>query len=184
MAKRETVVTDCDRCGGKKKRATVSKKLAVDTEVVALDLCEDHARLFDQQLGAWTRIGRDITPAKHEPFFVSTRERSHERARTIRPTPPPDDTKVVISQKLPAKFHTWNLTTHAIERCVERKISHTDALIAAADPAVARIDPQTGYWIHQRGDIVAIVNRNTSVVITAMTTETLAERQQKEVHVG
>jgi hypothetical protein len=59
-AEKRTVVTDCDRCGGRKKRATRTIKYSVDGENLEVDVCEEHGRAFDRDIGAWRRISREV----------------------------------------------------------------------------------------------------------------------------
>lgn len=184
MAKREVAVKDCDRCGGRKKPATQTRRWSVDKDQLEIDLCDEHGAAFDRDTGMWARLSRDITPEVYKHQYDMTRERGIDRAvggPRFRPVPP-EDPRVVVVQKLPAKFHVWRLTDHAKERCAERGISEHDALLAASDPGLARTDPNTGYWIHTRGDVHCIVNRNTNHVITAITSEQLqASSLEKEV---
>lgn len=166
---------DCYRCAGKKKPAVATRRLRVDDESYEVELCEEHDRAFSRDIGAWTRLMRESGPVVREGLLSITRERSIERAaqdlhrRSQFRVDPPADPKVVVVQKLPAKVHTWQLSPHALERCLERDVVPQDALIAAADPAIAFRDRKTGYWIHRRGDINTVVNRNTHTVITVVT---------------
>lgn len=177
----------CARCAGLEKKAAATKRqFAVEKEQYEIELCEDHARTFDRDMGAWTRVADEILPV----VYAGTSD--FQRARAVKnlflPEPSPDP-HVVKVQKLPPQYHLWTLTTHAKERCAERGISQRDALILASDPSFARPVPgpdggdgDTGKWIHTRGGWHAIVDRQKKTVITVMPDELLAQR--KELSVG
>lgn len=184
MAQKRIKVKDCDRCGGTRKPATITRKFAVDKDQYEIDLCDDHARAFDRDMGAWARIARDITPVVYRFSSEMKRERDIDRAvkSAFKPTPP-DDPNVVVIQRLPASFHLWSLTDHAKQRCRERQISEHDALMTACDPGYAfpaRSDaPNT--FVHIRGEWAAVVNPIRKVVITVMT-RAAVEAEEKEAH--
>lgn len=181
MAKREVAVKDCDRCGGRKKPATQTRRWGLDKDQFEIDLCDEHGSAFDRDMGMWARLSRDITPEVYKHQYDMTRERGIERAKSVFAPAVPSDPSIVVVQKLPAKFHTWSLTDHAKQRCVERGVSERDALIAASDPSIAFPDPKNPeYWMHQRGDIHCIVVRRRNIVVTVMDDATYEARRAAE----
>lgn len=152
--------------------STRTERFTIESAKYELDLCEKHAQQFDREIGGWTRIAREVTPEVHAGRLEITRAREVAKtAVTERPlpriTPPADGT--VVSRRLPPTYHRWSLSAHAHQRCNERQISQSDALMCASDPAFAYphdVDPAK--WIHVRGDVLTVVNPSTYEVVTVM----------------
>ena len=64
----------------------------------------------------------------------------------------------------------WRITGHARQRARSRGFGLRDVLLTAAGPDLAyeQSNYGPGRWVHQRGDIGAVVHRSTKTVITVL----------------
>lgn len=83
MARVEKTVHVCDRCAfGQEKPATTERTFALEDRYYKLDLCEQHATMFDRDLGGWTRLAAEVEgPGARQRSVFFTAER---RAETVR----------------------------------------------------------------------------------------------------
>ena len=167
---------------GEGHKATEVIKVAYGEGTYELDLCSEHARTFDDQIWGWLRLAREVTdgatfagpalserlreaPAVREglPTKFLTAEETHEEL-------PVSKTEMDIIRL------RWTLTDHAWERLEERSpifgFTIEDVLLAAEKPERSHMDREGRsrngevIWIHWRGNVKVVVNRQTRTIIT------------------
>jgi hypothetical protein len=64
----------------------------------------------------------------------------------------------------------WRLSRHAREKAASRDFTVREVLLAAADPRVrySQNDYGPGRWMHQRGDVAAVVNIDSMTIVTVL----------------
>lgn len=197
MARVTKKITVCDRDAlGREKPATAKRTLSVEGISYTLRLCEEHARMFDREMFAWTRLGEEL--AAVTPMFGSKYAEDARKAATLRarqqpvhshheaqesapqiPAPSISHRPHRLGQPLSAEqvkpgerySNGWLLTPHAAERAEQRRYSIDEVLTAAARPEITYDDQAAGgviRRIHQAGGCAVAVNTQEKVVLTVL----------------
>lgn len=194
MATLRKTITECDRCSfGTVKEATTERKFYLDELWWKLDLCEEHAKLFDREWGGWTRLAQEIDGPQpdrvHSNYFTAERKRETERLRELRDKAQREAAsrefaarraaEIEEETRIAAEAHArnsipgaakWSLTTHARARMVQREFTIEDVLRTAAEPHFTEARPERGkdIWLRQRGQCRVIVDATSHTIITVV----------------
>jgi hypothetical protein len=197
MVSRKATITVCDRDGfGKERPATQERVFALEDRYYKLELCDEHAKMFDREVGAWARLAAEIdTPDFARPrsqFFLDERARETARIRelsqkakeqaavgdfaTKRAAAMAAQVEADVaaesearSRKLIPGGMKWRLTDHARERAEQRGYTVHDVLEAAARPdhTYASVrDPEL--TIHERAGCRVVVDGRSCAIITVI----------------
>lgn len=191
MARVEKIVILCDRCAfGGEKPATEERRYAIEDRYYLLELCQEHAEMFDRDMSRWTRVSQDIdnpyagTRGRSE-FFTREATEQTRRARELaekarkeaasrdfaarRAAEIAMEEEQHLRKSLPGAL-AWALTTHARERMVERGFTLEDLYRTATQPEHTYPQEWRGpdVAIYQRGDCRLAVNTRQQVVITVI----------------
>jgi hypothetical protein len=167
---------------GEGHKATEVVKVAYGEGIYELDLCGEHARQMDDQLWGWLRLAREVST---EGFFdgAGLSERLREAPAVREGLPEKFLTAAETHEELPVSKTEmdiirirWTLTEHAWERVEERSkifgFTIEDVLLAAEKPERSHMDREGRsragevFWVHWRGNVKAVVNRQTKTIIT------------------
>ncbi len=80
-------ITVCDRCDPRRnERAGSKRRFSVADTEYELDLCETHGALFDREQSGWTRLAREVGPARHakSAYFTEKTRAETERIRALK----------------------------------------------------------------------------------------------------
>ncbi len=175
--------------------ATTRERMSFGGDEYDLDLCEQHADRYQQDMFGWVRYGR----IQEQPSRFDRRRREDEdldrgqvvvahiavpQARQAEPEPEPreveepakDEWGLTYAQQaaqqmlgvVPEGFELWRFSEHALERQEARGISRIEALWAAADPSIVAPGNRPGTLRHRREHVEVIVNPAQKRIITVI----------------
>lgn len=193
MASVRRVVTYCNRCGfGSELPATTERTFSIEDAHYKLDLCEEHGKLFDREMGRWSMVADDVeapTIRHRSEYFTSERVREAKRIAELRAKVAEQAASKEFAQRRALEIEAesavkeeaharhsipgamaWGLTTHARERMVERGFTISEVLQTVAHPAAIVEQPWRGPFIEvrQRGDCRVAVNAQEKAIITVI----------------
>lgn len=204
MATRIITKILCDRCSfGREKEASTERVFCLDELWYELNLCEDHAKMFDRDWTGWTRLATDIDPPsgreRHSEWFSAERKRETERIRELRDKANTQAASAEFALRRAAEIELetaqreelnarqsipgaleWRLVNHARERMLERGFTIHEVLTTAASPGTVVRQPWRGpdIAVHQRGDCRVVVNDRTKAIITVINRGVALETEQ------
>lgn len=165
MAKVQKIIKVCDRCAfGKEKDATTKRRYSVDNVGYKLDLCEQHATMFDRDVMGWIRLSQEDDAfiaglrgvARGSQYFTESERTDQRRLALLRDEQHRQDEDVrliheaqkaeeawteQVAEIKPAQSgrenslaFKWVITEHARLRMDERDYLLEDVLNAAEHP--------------------------------------------------
>ena len=162
---------------GEGHKATETVKVAYGEGTYELDLCAEHARQLDDQLWGWLRLAREVSEGNFAGLGLS--ERLREAPAVREGLPEKFLTAEETNEELPVSKTEmdiirirWSLTDHAWQRVEERSptfgFTIEDVLLAAEKPERSHMDREgnAGKWVHWRGNVKVVVDRQTKTIIT------------------
>lgn len=195
MAKQVVSIKVCDRDAfGKEKPATEIRQFSIGSDFYKLELCEQHATLFDREIGGWALIAQDdeYAPRVRMPkiggVFTAAQTEAARKAAALRAEQQQLDADVeqlaqaaqaAVEEPEVAEVHRlsygaqeWVLTPHAQERAKQRGYSLNEVLEAAEHPERAYDQLASKYGpgtrLHRRGECMVAVNPTRKVVISVL----------------
>lgn len=162
MATRIITIDVCDRCvPGREKEAAAVRHFAIEDRLYELRLCEQHAEMFDRDMGVWTQLAQEadnypgLTVRKPvaSRFTAEAAERAR-RAAALRvrqqehhspavsappdalPAPTAVGTVTPLGTLKPVEpgerwANGWLITPHAAEKALERGYTDEEILTVA-----------------------------------------------------
>lgn len=179
MAKQIIKSTTCDRCFIERP-ATTTVQFCFGDGTYVLDLCDQHAELWEQDLLAWVRLARDADkPHTEDPAKRAWTPGARYAPKVAIPDLPPvfrheepdvtpwDGPEPILDPRPDrSNGETWTFSTHAEERMQQRNVTATEALWAATNPKTRRPGREPELTVHEADDIKVVVNERRKVIVT------------------
>lgn len=177
--------TSCDRCTfGKIRPGTERRTFILDGTTYTYNLCDDHAALFDRELGAWALLASDVLVLGLGLAPPQARPRKAGREATVRIREVQARARQLHQQQqervaaelaatlspVASGHHAWRLSVRAHERADDHGFTAAEVLETALFPDLTYPQPERGAGIyeHRRGKCRVIVDRESRLVITVM----------------
>lgn len=177
MARRIVRSSTCDRCY-QERTATTTVQFCFGDNTYVLDLCNEHAGLWEQDMLAWVRLARDATEAhtqvRAKPSWTPGARYAPkvvipERppvVRVLEPDIAPYDGPEPTYDPRPEPVPSWTISTHAKERMEQRGVGLSEVLLTADSPMTRRPGREPELTVLERDDIKVVVHERRRIVVT------------------
>lgn len=167
-----TRVKYCMRCFTQTK-ATITGKFSYENHDYEVELCDQHGAMFDRDMLAWTRIGREVEKTRHGSVTSFTPAVSATNIKV--PFPVTDGGVEVSDDRLPppvqgemsAEAMTYEFTEPALLRMKRRRITRVDVLrLLSSKQKYTRPGIDFSTLVHELGDMRVVVDPVEKSVLT------------------
>lgn len=167
----------CDRCLGEKRAENHERFTFMGTDY-ELDLCDKHADMLQRDMGAWTRVAREVERPTYFPAVVELPR--PERVIPLpepatgdsSPKPPPAETAEPAVEPIPVSAMQWRWSEHAEKRLAERGpqygFDRRDVLLAIAKGVTYPVADEPKKKRKVLGPVSVVVEPRKKTIVTVM----------------